>query len=154
VSDSRRELLQRRRQLRGRRHDRVLDQDGDHDDVRARQRGLDLEPDEVAGILQPRGAVGTGDRRPARADHREEHVARAGRPRDLVDEVDPRAHLHVPEDRVLPEAVREVVVEPSRRAGGVLAAVVHEEACVGHAGALPGVAGGRVRDGAGCVHVP
>ena len=115
------------RQLVAPRHQRTLDQDRDEQDL-PRERGLDLEPDEVVGVVEPTRPVRAGDVEPVLADQGEQDVARPDRVRDRLDEVVAELDgVDILEDLIRPEAFGEAVVEPACRVRRVLPAVADED---------------------------
>ena len=116
-----------RRQLVAARHQRAVDQDRDEQDLPL-QRGLDLEPDEVVGVVQAPRSVRGGDVEPLLADQGEQDVARPDGVGDGLDEVVTELDgVDVLEDLVRPEPLGEAVVEPARRVRRVLPPVADED---------------------------
>jgi hypothetical protein len=110
------------------RHRRALDEDRDHPHV-AFQGRLELQPDEVVGVLEPSPAVSVGRRDPLRADHRQQHLAGADRTGDDLGEVDPQVDggdIH--EHPLGAEALGEPVVQPSGEVAALLTPIADEDA--------------------------
>jgi hypothetical protein len=109
-------------------HGCPFDQDGDHADV-AFQRGVDLHPDDVVGVVEPPTAVLVGGADPVWADDCQQHLAGADRLGDDFGEVDAeRDGVDVHEDLVVTESVGEPVVQPTGQAAGFLPPVADEDA--------------------------
>ncbi len=112
-------------------------QDGDDPDV-ASQGGLDLEADEVAGVVEPASSLGVGGVDPPVADEGQQHVTGAHGVGEHLDEVVARFDgVHVLEDLAPPEVAGQAVEEPAGRVGGVLSPVADEDATgrrLGHHG--------------------
>src|SRR5262249_26895697 len=115
-------------------HLRPADQDG-YDGNPPGQGRLDLDADEVPGVVQPTLA---GLRTPPEAsvepvvpDDRQQHVALAHRPPDLLAEVDPKGErVDVEEDVVAAEVRLDAVVDAAGDVLAVLPAVRDED--LGH----------------------
>lgn len=67
-------------------HDRAFDQDGQHEHLAA-QRRLDLEPNEVPGIVEPAPALIVARVEPLAPDHDDEDLARVDGASEGFDEI-------------------------------------------------------------------
>ena len=119
---------QRLRQLLARREPGAVDEHGDDLDAVARQRALDLEAHPVVGVVDPALALAVARVEPSGADDGEHDVALVDEARDVLAEVRAGRDLDVAEDVLLAVAAREVALEASRVAAGVVAPVADEDA--------------------------
>ncbi len=122
---------QRLRQLLARREPGAVDEHGDDLDAVARQRALDLEAHPVVGVVDPALALAVARVEPPGADDGQHDVALVDEARDVLAEVRAGRDLDVAEDVLLAVAAREVALEASRVAAGVVAPVADEDA-LGH----------------------
>ena len=122
-----RDRPQLRRQVLPVRHPRPGDEHGNRRHVGTPQGGLDLDPDEVLGIGEPRPPLLILYLRPRRPHDDNQHVAGGHRLGYPLDEVDPGRHVHVHEHVVLPEPRHHRVVQAPGVGGGVLAPVGDED---------------------------
>ena len=74
------------RHLLGVGHPRPINQDWDDADV-ACQGGLDLQPDEVVGVIKAAPPIRIGDRQPLITNQSQQHIAISDRTGDHLDEV-------------------------------------------------------------------
>ena len=122
------------RQLVGRRHRGPIDQNRDDADV-TRQGGLDLQPDEVIGVVEARrpcSSVIVSHWFPISAS---EDVAGSDRAGDHLDEVVAQLdRVDVLEDLPAAVVVRESLVQPAGRVGGVIAPVADKDPTGGSCG--------------------
>ena len=63
-----------------------VDQDRDDADLTC-QGGLDLQPDEIVGVIEAAPPIRVGDPQPLITDQRQQHVAISDRTGDHLDEV-------------------------------------------------------------------
>jgi hypothetical protein len=104
-----------------------LHEHGDYGDPTVERAG-DLEPDEVAGVVEPASSLLVGDPDPRPPDHRDQDAGRADRLLDPIDEVDTRLErVHVHEDPLRAEARAQPVVQAPGVPGGVLTPVADED---------------------------
>lgn len=98
------------RQVLSARHDRALCQDRDDAHV-AGEGSLDLQPDDIVGIIQPPAASVIGCGQPARPDDRQHYLARIHRAEDRLGEIGAWLDRgHIDEDLVLAETTGQAVV--------------------------------------------
>jgi hypothetical protein len=122
-----RQLSQALWQLTGPGHLGPFNQDGDDADVTC-QGGLDLQPDEVARVIQPSPAIRAGNRQPSAADQREQNVAGLDRCCDHLDEIIAQLNrVDVLKDLISAKVAGKPVKQPCGRIGGILTAVGHED---------------------------
>jgi len=123
---AKRQVLQVVRQLVGARHGSLLHEHRNDRDV-ALQRACRLEPDEIVGVVQAALAFLVGRGQPGLADNREQHAA--GSDLLLYDAAEVAARLdarHVHEDRVLAEALAQVLEQAAGMALGVVPPIADE----------------------------
>ena len=114
------------RQLIGARQPGPINQDRDDADV-ARQGGLDLQPDEVIGVIEAAPPILIGDREPLITDQRQQHIAGSDRSGDHLDEVVAQLdRVDILED-LAAVTVGQPVVQPACRVGRLLPPVTDED---------------------------
>jgi hypothetical protein len=109
-------------------HGRALDQDRDNPNATG-QCCLNLQPDDVIGIIQPAAAAPVGRDQPGRADDRQQHPAGCHRAEDLLSEIHAELdRVHIDENLVLAETISQSVMQPTRKMAGFLSAVADKDA--------------------------
>ena len=116
------------RQILPARHDRALDQDRD-DPHAAGQGGLDFQPDDVVGIVEPPGAALIGGGQPVRADDCQQHPAGRDRAEDFLGEVHARLdRVDIDEDLALAETIGQPVSQSASEVAAFLPTVADKNA--------------------------
>jgi hypothetical protein len=104
-----------------------IHQDRDHPDL-ARQGSLNLQPNEIIGVVKAAPPMRIGDRQPLVTDERQQHITGADRPGDHLDKVITQLdRVDVLEDLPAAEAVCQPVVQPAGRVSGLLSPVADED---------------------------
>jgi hypothetical protein len=116
-------LSETHRELRARRHYRLIDKNRNHPDPTS-QRGLDLNPHVVIRIIDTTLSARPGEFEPRWTNKRKEHVTRFNCHPDRIGEFVTRVdRIHVDEDFRLGEVPLQALVEPGGRPGILGAAV-------------------------------
>ena len=101
------------------------------------QGGLDLDANEILGVVEPAAPVLVGDRQPLVAYERQQDVGIADRFADHLDEVVAQLdRVDVLENLLVAEALGEPVEQPAGRVRGVLPPVADEDATLNVRGGL------------------
>jgi hypothetical protein len=109
-------------------HHRPVDKDRNDRNV-ALQRRLDLDADEVAGVVEAAAVLTVGARNPVLADNRQERVALADPVGEDVDEIAPgRDCVDVEKDVLASEAARQPIVDPPGVSARVFPSIADEDA--------------------------
>jgi hypothetical protein len=104
-----------------------VDQHRDDPDV-AFQRRLDLQPDQVVGVIELAAALSVGAVQPLVPNQRQQHVARPDGGRDRLGEVQAGLDgVDVHKHALVAEVVRQPVPDPAYHVAGVLAPVAEED---------------------------
>ena len=107
----------------------ALQQNGDHGDV-ALEGGRDLDPHKIVGTIEASSSTFVTRIQPLVPDHREQHAAFGHLLMQGVDEIGPeRNPVNVHKQEIAAKLASQPIVDASRVARAVVAAIANEDLC-------------------------